>query len=381
MAIDAATDGYLRVIEDRRDIDSRFTNLKRIRAAGGGGHFSLVFVATDNTAGREVAIKFFRPDRHSDSYRYQCFCREEKILSALAGTPNILAWVAPRSDLVVNLTTNTGIPFPVTFPYFVVELAVADVATIIRNRTWNPEQKLVGFREMCKAVQRLRKHGIIHRDIKPSNFLLGVNREVKLSDFGTARDLNSRQPAILPNYGFPPGDTRYASPEMIALLHDEDPSIAFDGDIFGLGATLFELWTGVNLGVQVFTPRMMADLAQVMNAVDRRERFRIFSGFLPSLVAGHPLPAITAFGGDLPSSIRDLVEDLYRSMAALDYRRRLCDFDRIFLKIEQCLLVLRNEEKVFRWRCQKEVYRQNREQKRARLREQTGNIGKTGGTQ
>jgi serine/threonine protein kinase len=112
-----------------------------------------------------------------------------------------------------------------------------------------------------------------------------------MSDFGTARHLDQNEPAILPHYAFPPGDTRYASPEMLALLHDDDPSIALAGDIYGLGATLFELWSGAILGVQLFTSRFMADLAQAMNAVNKRDRFRIFTEFVPNLVAGHPLPS------------------------------------------------------------------------------------------
>jgi len=378
MPIDAATDGYLRVIEGRRDLDARFGNLRRIGAAGGGGYSSLVFVAMDNTSGQDVAIKIFRPDRHSETYRYQCFCREEKILRALCGTPHVLAWVAPRSDFVELLTSAAGIPVPLTFSYFAAELAVTDVATVIRNSTWNPEQKLVGFREMCKAVQRIHNQGITHRDLKPSNFLVAVDRKVKLSDFGTARDLNGNEPAVMSNYEYPPGDTRYASPEMLALLHDEVPTIALAGDIYALGAILFELWSGAILGVQIFTRRFVSDLAQAMNAVHKRDRSRIFLGFVQNLAAGHPLPAITAFGGDLPSSIRDVVEDLYRSMAALDYRQRLCDFERIFLRIEQCLLVLRNEEKVRQWRRQKEVYRRNREEKRTRLLSHIGTSGQIG---
>jgi serine/threonine protein kinase len=381
MAIDAAADAYLRVIEGRRDIDARFTNLRRIGTTGGDGYFSLIFIAMDNSLGREVAIKVFRPDRHSETYRYQCFCREEKILSALVGAPNILTWIAPRSDFVVMVTSSDGITFPVTFTYYAVELAVEDVATIIRNKTWNAEQKLLGFREMCKAVQRIRKLSIAHRDIKPSNFLVTGSNAVKISDFGTARYMDRNEPAILPNYAFPPGDTRYAAPEMLALLHDEDPTIALAGDIYGLGATFFELWSGAILGVQIFTPRFVADLAQAMNAVHKRDRLRIFSEFVQNLVAGHPLPTISAFGGDLPSSIRELAEGLYRSMAALDYRQRLSDFDQIFLRIDQCLLVLRNEEKVRRWRRQREVFRRNREQNRAQLFNRSATTGESGGRQ
>jgi serine/threonine protein kinase len=381
MAIDPAIDTYLRIIEGHRNIGARFTNLKRVDATGGDGNFSLVLVATDNETGREVAIKVFRPDRQSEGYRYQCFCREEKILRALVGTPNVLGWIAPRSEFVEHVTTSGGIPFTVTFPYFAVELASANVAKVIRDQAWNPEQKLVGFREMCKAVQRIRELRISHRDIKPSNFLVTAKREVKLSDFGAARDLGSIDPPILAAYGWPPGDRRYASPEMLALLHDENPLIALESDIFGLGATLFELWTGAILGVQIYTSRLIAELMQAMNAVRKSERVRIYLGFVQSLAAAHPLPAISVFGGDLPPCIRNMIEDLYKSMAALDYRQRLRDFERIFLRIDQCLLVLRNEEKVRRWRCQKELFRRNRDEKRARGIKRLGAVGRMGESQ
>jgi serine/threonine protein kinase len=365
MVKDENADAFLRVIEGRRDIDPRFTNLRRVSPTGGDGCFSLVFIAMDNTVGREVAIKVFRPDRISDTYRFQCFCREAKILHSLVGTPNILSWVGHRSEFVKQLKTDAGISVPVTFPYFAVELAVMNVGTVIRDGMWGPEQKLIGFREMCKAVQRIRGRRITHRDIKPSNFLVTAEREVKLSDFGAARDLGSVEPPILTDYGCPPGDTRYAPPEMLALLHDEDPLIALESDIYGLGATLFELWSGVVLGVQIYNRALVTDLARAMIAVLKSDRIRIFFQFLPNLVSAHPLPAISVFGGDLPPSIRDMVDELYRSMAALGYRQRLCDFERIFLRIEQCLLVLRNEEKVQCWRRRKEIYKCNRDRKRA----------------
>lgn len=366
MAPDPARDGLLRLIEGKPDIAGRYLNLTRVGANGGEGNFSLVFSATDRQTGSTVAVKVFRPDRLTDTYRFQCFCREAILLEELIGNANILEWLGPRNEFFERVQTDTGISFDLRFPYYVVELAATDAADLIRSGQWKPEEKLVAFRCMCKAVQRIHRLGIVHRDIKPSNFLLMADGNVKLSDFGAARKIDGTESAILSNYPAAPGDSRYTSPEMHALLHDDDPTIARPGDIFALGATLFELFSGVILGIQIFDAGFAADLARSMGAVQKRDRKRIYLQFVQSLDAGHPLPSISEYPNDTPACVRELVDNLYKSMARLNYQRRLCDFETIFLKIDQCLLVLRNEEKVRRWREQREQRRKNHEAKLAR---------------
>jgi serine/threonine protein kinase len=355
------------LIEGRQDIDGRFVNLRR----KGEGTFSLVLEATDSQSGRQVAVKVFHPNYQAHTYRRECFNREEALLQRIKGTKNVLEWIARRSDFSVMLTDiNTGITFPLSFQYFVVELAASDAATELRNGTWDAERKLLAFREMCKGVQRVHREGICHRDIKPSNFLVLADGDLKLSDFGTARELNGSDPALLVKYDFPPGDSRYTAPELFALLHDADPQMALFADFYSLGATFFEMWTGAILGPQIFDNQFMTGLMQSMNAVDKNQRIRTYLGFVQNIASARPLPTITSFRGDIPPSVCNLVEDLYQSLAALDYRKRLRDFERVFLRIGQCLLVLQNEEKVRAWRQRREVYRRNREEKclRARMR-------------
>ncbi len=366
MANAPVRDGFLQTIEARADIGGCYLRPVRVGTAGGDGHFSLVFSATDSRTGGRVAIKVFRPDRLIETYRFQCFCREAVLLEELAGTPNVLGWIGAKDEFVEEVQTTTGIPFDLRFPYFVVELASTDVASILRAGTWRAEQKLIAFREMCKAVQRIHRKGIVHRDIKPSNFLVMENGDIRLSDFGTARHADGAEPPILATYPAAPGDSRYASPEMHALLHDDDPLIALKGDIFALAATLFEMFSGAVLGIQLFDASFARDLAYAMGAVQKRDRKRDYLEFLQALDAGHPLPSISVYASDVPPSIRDLLDGLYKSMATLDFRRRLCDFETIFLKIDQCLLVLRIEEKVRQWRQQKELYRRTRSAKQAR---------------
>ena len=44
-------------------------------------------------------------------------------------------------------------------------------------------------RQVCSALQFAHNHGVIHRDLKPGNLFLTREAEVKLGDFGIARDL------------------------------------------------------------------------------------------------------------------------------------------------------------------------------------------------
>jgi serine/threonine protein kinase len=338
------SEGFLQLIEQRSDIDGRFTDIRRIGADGGGGNFSLMFTAYDKQTGQRVAIKVFNPTK-ADPYRIACFEREVEVLQQLDGQSDIIGWVAPRSTFT-EIVHSGSIQIPFAFSYYPVELAVESVAGILARDGWNAEQKLLGFRAMCRAVQRIHQSGLVHRDLKPDNFLVMPDGSVRASDFGTARELN--EPS-LQSYGAPPGDMRYTAPELIALLHDVDPRWATMADIYGLGAILFELFSGTILGLQLFTRQLLNDLMLHMAAIPRLNRKMIYDGTIPHLATAHPLPSVTAFGAVVPRSIASRLDALYQSLAALDYRQRLTNFTSIFRQIDICLIIVRNEVAYNRW--------------------------------
>jgi len=227
---------------------------------------------------------------------------------------------------------------------------------------------------MCRAVQRIHSRKIAHRDLKPGNFLVMPDRSTRLSDLGTARVIDGTAPGIAVTYTAQPGDRRYTAPEIIAGLHDVEPEFAFRADIFSLGAILFELFTGTILALPLYGSGLGSDLA-VMSTIRRPDRRQTYDKVADSIADGHPLPSVEDFGAGVPGSIRDRVDALYKAMCSLDYRIRLCEFERIFRQIDACVLVLRNEQKYRRWREQREKYRQLREEKRKRREARALNQG------
>ena len=100
--------------------------------------------------------------------------------------------------------------------------------------------------EVCQALLALESCGILHCDIKPSNIMLDDAGVVRLTDFGISMklavdregDASSSSSSTSPKSGTP----MYASPEQLL----GDSTIDFRSDIYSLGATLYDLATGVH---------------------------------------------------------------------------------------------------------------------------------------
>jgi serine/threonine protein kinase len=350
---DQNREALLRLIERRTLLDGRFTNIRRLGPMGGSGNFSLLFVSEDSVTGTNVALKFYNPHHHGDQYRLESFKREAALLQELNGQKDIVKLAAPLSEFVETFSILNGIPFELRFAYYALALARSDVGEMVAAGGWGAECNLIAFRIMCRAIQRIHTLKVAHRDLKPGNFLVMADGSIKMCDLGTARRIDGVTDPLSRSYWAPPGDLRYCAPELLALLHDGDPSAAFRADIYSLGAILFELFSGTVLANHLFERTFAVDLMAIMRAVKPGDRRRVYEASISAIASKYRLPSLAAFGDAAPHCIRDRLDELYMLMAELDYRRRLCDFSRIFSKINTCLLILRNQHKYIKWHEEK----------------------------
>jgi eukaryotic-like serine/threonine-protein kinase len=88
--------------------------------------------------------------------------------------------------------------------------------------------------QVADALEHAHRQGVIHRDIKPSNLLLDIRGNVWVTDFGLAKlvegdELTQSRDLI--------GTLRFMAPERFRGVTD------MRGDVYSLGATLYELLT------------------------------------------------------------------------------------------------------------------------------------------
>jgi serine/threonine protein kinase len=88
--------------------------------------------------------------------------------------------------------------------------------------------------QVAEALAHAHGQGVLHRDIKPSNLLLDAEGNVWVTDFGLAK---SDDAEALTEAGDIVGTLRYMAPER--FRGDSGPA----SDVYGLGATLYELLT------------------------------------------------------------------------------------------------------------------------------------------
>ncbi|KAL1839208.1 hypothetical protein VTJ49DRAFT_5948 [Mycothermus thermophilus] len=99
--------------------------------------------------------------------------------------------------------------------------------------------------EMVDVVQRLHAKGIIHGDMKLDNMILDQQDSVKLCDFAEARFVDEDEDEWFGvttwHYESPNRYFRRVPDEFGGLSH---PPPLVEDDLFGLGLSIWELWTG-----------------------------------------------------------------------------------------------------------------------------------------
>jgi response regulator RpfG family c-di-GMP phosphodiesterase/serine/threonine protein kinase len=196
----------------------------------GSGSMGVVFLAEHALLRRRVAIKVLPVDDNLPTAILERFYAEMRVLADLHHPNVVMAFDAGR------------LPGPAPnmpmLHYLVMELVPGgDLEQYVIDHGPVPvAQACDWIRQAACGLQEAHDHHLIHRDIKPSNLLLSSQGQVKLVDFGLARQFCSQltDPRAL-----------LGSIEFMAPEQSFDPSsVGGQADIYGLGATLFWLLTG-----------------------------------------------------------------------------------------------------------------------------------------
>lgn len=90
--------------------------------------------------------------------------------------------------------------------------------------------------QVARGLGAVHEKGFIHRDLKPENILISEGADVKLSDFGLAKELNR---LTMTRLGLLVGSLGYMAPEVT-----EGEKTDMKSDIFSFGAVAYELISG-----------------------------------------------------------------------------------------------------------------------------------------
>jgi tRNA A-37 threonylcarbamoyl transferase component Bud32 len=221
------------------DIAPPFEQRYRLGAELGRGGMGRVVEAFDTQLGRTVALKEVLP--RGSAVIDRRFEREIQITARLehpAIVPLYDAGTMPDGRAFYVMRRVTGRPLD--------ELI---------NRARDLEERLVLLPNVLAALDAIahaHKRGIIHRDLKPANILVGENGETVVIDWGLAKVVGEEEadagdgmviPSAADSLQTVAGAV-FGTPGFMAPEQARGEELGTRGDVFALGATLYQLLVG-----------------------------------------------------------------------------------------------------------------------------------------
>ncbi|HEY7913619.1 MAG TPA: serine/threonine-protein kinase, partial [Blastocatellia bacterium] len=201
----------------------------------GKGGMGEVWRARDTRLNRDVALKVLPEAFANSADRLARFQREAQVLASL-NHPNIA--------VIYDLVESEG------EQVLVMEMVEGEtLADKLKTGALPLPESLSIALQIAEALRAAHKKGIIHRDLKPANIKIKPEGQVKVLDFGLAKqfhgagsDTDSQAATLKESMtvaGAIIGTPAYMSPEQ-AVGEAADPR----SDIFSFGAVLYEMLTG-----------------------------------------------------------------------------------------------------------------------------------------
>ena len=185
-------------------------SFKILQKIGEGG-MAVIYKATQPSLKRDVVIKKLKDPNREIIERF----KKEALVSASLSQENVLSIY----DFIYYGRSY----------YLVMEYVDGkDLRTIIDYAApLKPPIAALIIREVAKGLEYTHTKNIIHRDIKPSNIIIAYTGDVKLIDFGVAKDETLSKLTVT---GMIVGTPSYMSPEQA-----NGDRLGKESDIYSLG--------------------------------------------------------------------------------------------------------------------------------------------------
>ncbi|MCG6566155.1 Stk1 family PASTA domain-containing Ser/Thr kinase [Tessaracoccus sp. ZS01] len=200
-------------------LDGRYEIVAKVARGG----MATVYRARDRRLSRVVAVKVMRSDLGEDDEFAAKFDREARSAAVLSH-PSVVS--------IFDQGSSQG------KPYIVMEFIEGETMRrmISRDSPMPPDRALELFEQVAAALAAAHEAGVVHRDIKPENVMITRRGQVKVADFGLARQVGSPQMTAT---GILVGTASYLPPELVTHSRPDGRS-----DVYSAGVVLFELLTG-----------------------------------------------------------------------------------------------------------------------------------------
>lgn len=205
-------------------IDGKYEILKQI----GKGGMSVVYLAMDKRLNKQWAVKEISKRVNGKN--------NEIVVNSLLAEANLMKRLDhPALPRIVDIIDNS-----ITIYIIMDYIEGESLDKILLEYGAQPEELVLEWaKQLCDALEYLHSQNppIIYRDMKPANIMLKPEGNLKVIDFGIAREYkekNLTDTTVL-------GTKGYASPEHYGSRQTDARS-----DIFTLGMTLHHLLTGID---------------------------------------------------------------------------------------------------------------------------------------
>lgn len=206
-------------------IQGKYEILKLI----GKGGMSRVYLAMDLNLNKQWAVK---------EIEKRAWDRNNQVMvqSAMAEANMIKKLDHPALPRIVDIIDKEDVIY-VVMDYIEGE----PLSNVLVKHGAQPQERVIEWaKQLCKVLDYLHTCNppIIYRDMKPANVMLQSNGNVKLIDFGIAREYKEQSLADTVSLG----TKGYAAPEQFGGRGQTDART----DVYSLGVTLYHLLTGKN---------------------------------------------------------------------------------------------------------------------------------------